>query len=137
MRARLEKPVVLFDGLCRFCDGAVVFVLARDPRGLFRFSPLGSAWARHALSRLPDGPPTADSLVLLDGDRCWIRSDAALRITQELRWPWPLLGVLRLVPRPLRDAAYDLVARNRGRWFGRLASCRLPTPELSARFLER
>ena len=112
------------------------FVLARDRAGLFRFAPLGSPYARDALARLPGGAPAADSIVLLDGERVFLRSDAALRIASRLRWPWPLLGALRILPRPLRDAVYDWVARNRNRWFGRRDACRVPAPAERARFLE-
>lgn len=128
--------MILFDGLCRLCDGAVQFVLDRDRRGLFRFSPLGSSYAQQALGRLAAGGPRADSIVLVDGERVFFRSGAALRIARELAWPWPLLWALLVVPRPLRDAGYDFVARHRYRWFGRLDRCRVPTPELRARFLD-
>ena len=80
--------------------------------------------------------PLPDSIVLIDEGRLFTRSTAALRIARRLRFPWPLLYGLIVVPRPLRDFLYDWVARNRYRWFGKRDSCMLPTPELRARFLE-
>jgi predicted DCC family thiol-disulfide oxidoreductase YuxK len=129
---------ILFDGVCNLCNGFVQFVIRHDSRGHFRFAALQSEAARallgargHAL-----GPATADpdSVVLIDHGRVYTHSDAVLRIAAQLDgWRWLAAG--RVLPRFLRDAAYRLVARHRYRWFGRQASCLLPTPELKARFL--
>ena len=129
------SPVILFDGVCNLCSRAVSFVIARDPQGRFRFAALQSAPARHLLRQ--HGLPTAElsTVVLVDGERTYTKSDAVLRIVRRLSFPWPLLVVGRLVPRPLRDAAYDWVARNRFEWFGRRRTCLVPTAELRARFL--
>jgi predicted DCC family thiol-disulfide oxidoreductase YuxK len=130
-------PVVLFDGVCNLCHGAVRFIIARDPAARFRFaslqSPVGQALLRDHRLGPGLGP---DSLVLVEGGRAYTRSAAVLRIARGLRWPWPAAGALALVPRPLRDAAYDLVARRRYRWFGRQAECPLPTPDLARRFID-
>ena len=127
-------PVILFDGECNLCNGAVAFVARRDPKGRFRFASLQSPVA----SRLLAGAarPLPDSIVLLEKGRVHTRSGAALRIALGLRSLWPLLGVLLLVPWPVRDWVYDWVARRRYRWFGRREACLVPTPELRARFLE-
>ena len=128
-------PVVLFDGTCNLCNGAVQFVVRRDPRGRFRFAPLQSAVAQELLA--PGGGLAAlpDSIVLVHQGRVRTKSGAALAIARGLRWPWPLLTVFWLVPAPLRDFVYDWIARNRHRWFGRRDACMLPTPALRARFL--
>jgi predicted DCC family thiol-disulfide oxidoreductase YuxK len=128
-------PVAFFDGVCNLCNGSVDFLLRHDRRGLLRFAPLqGAAFA--AVAR--DHPELAgtDSFVLQEGGRVHVRSSAALRAAMAMGGPWRLCGVLLLVPRPLRDGVYDFVARRRYRWFGRRESCRLPTPELRARFLD-
>ncbi len=131
-----EGPIILFDGVCNLCDASVRFVIDHDPDARFRFAPLQSQAAAALLARLgraaPSGP---QAVLLLEGGRSWEGSDAALRIARRLRGPWRLAGALAVVPRPLREAAYRLIARNRFRWFGRRAACRLPTPELRARFL--
>jgi len=131
-----EPAVVLFDGECNLCNGAVQFLLRRDPRGRLRFASLQSPAAARRLAGARAPQPLPDSLVLIADGAVHVRSGAALRIAARLRWPWPLLCVLWLVPRPLRDLAYDFVARRRTRWFGRRSSCRVPTPAERGRFLE-
>jgi predicted DCC family thiol-disulfide oxidoreductase YuxK len=128
--------IVLFDGVCNLCNASVRFVLDRDPAGRFRFASLQSEAGRRLLEahRLPTDE-LSTVVVVADG-RAYTRSDAALRIARGLGGGWPALGALRLVPRPLRDAAYGVVARNRYRWFGRKEECMLPTPEQRSRFLE-
>jgi len=131
-----EQAIVLFDGVCNLCRASVRFVLARDPRGRLRFASLQSARARALLA--PHGlPPEAlSSVVLLEGGRAYTRSTALLRIARRLRPPWPLLYAAIVLPRPLRDALYDFVARHRLRWFGRREVCSLPEPAARERFLD-
>jgi predicted DCC family thiol-disulfide oxidoreductase YuxK len=129
------SPVLLFDGVCNLCNGAVRFVIERDPAGLFRFAPLQSERGRELLAGCALPLEGLDTMVLVEGGRCYTRSESALRIAARLSGGWPLLGVLRLVPRPLRDRAYGYLAANRYRWFGKSESCLAPTPELRARFL--
>jgi predicted DCC family thiol-disulfide oxidoreductase YuxK len=126
--------VLLFDGVCTLCNGFVRFVIERDPAGRFQFAPLQSAAARRVLGAAPQ--PLPDSLVLVENGRLFTRSTAALRVARGLRFPWPLAYVFVAVPRPVRDWMYDVVARNRYRWFGRRDACMVPTPKLRARFLD-
>lgn len=134
---RSNAPVVLFDGVCNLCQWSVRFIVRRDRRGVFRFAALQSPAGRALLAghRLADAQ-APDSVVLLEGGRASTGSTAALRIARRLDGAWPLLYALVAVPRPLRDALYRFVARNRYRWFGRQAACMPPTPELRARFLD-
>lgn len=129
-------PLILFDGDCNLCNGAVQFVLRRDARASFRFAALASRAAQQALVGAAVGGPLPDSIVLVQRGRVHVKSAAALAIARQLRFPWPLLTVFWLVPYPLRDLVYDWIARNRYRWFGRRASCLVPTPALRARFLD-
>jgi predicted DCC family thiol-disulfide oxidoreductase YuxK len=130
-----DQPILLFDGVCNLCSGAVRFVIRHDPAGRFRFAALQSETGRRLLARhgLPADAP--DTFVLVEGARCFTRSDAAIEIARRLAGAWRWLRVVALVPRPIRDWAYGIVVRNRYRWFGRSESCMVPTPELAQRFL--
>jgi predicted DCC family thiol-disulfide oxidoreductase YuxK len=131
-----DGPVLLFDGVCNLCNAGVAFIVRRDPRGRFRFAPLQSEVARRLLQAAGvDADDVPDSMIVVEEGRVYDRSAAALRIARALRWPWPALSALWLVPRPVRDWLYRLIARNRYRWFGRRDQCMTPTPELEARFL--
>ncbi len=129
-----DSSVVLFDGVCNLCNNSVQFIITRDRSARFRFAALDSAAARRLIERTGSRSPLPDSIVLVEQGRVYTRSTAALRIARRLPFPWPLLYAAIVVPRPLRDLAYDFVARNRYRWFGKRDSCMMPTPELRARF---
>jgi predicted DCC family thiol-disulfide oxidoreductase YuxK len=123
-------PVIYYDGFCGLCDRFVGFVLARDRMRRYRFAPFSGESAR---GRFGDAEPR--TVILEDSGRIRIRSDAALAIVAGLGGAWKLVQVFRVVPRPIRDWVYDVIARNRFRWFGRRAECRIPTPEERERFL--
>ena len=136
-RDRAGRPVILFDGVCNLCTAAVRFVIERDPAARLSFASLQSDAARRLLEEAGRLESLPDSIVLLDEQGVHTRSDAALRIAAGLRSPWSLAAGLTVVPKALRDRAYDFVARNRYRWFGTRAACLVPTPELQARFLDQ
>ena len=134
---RGEHPLVLFDGTCNLCHGAVQFIIRRDSQARFRFASLQSPAAARLLASLARSEPLPDSMVLLTRDgRVHLHSGAALRIARRLRFPWFLAAVFLVVPPLLRDALYRWIARNRHRWFGRRDACLLPTADLRARFLD-
>ena len=127
-------PIIVFDGHCALCSGWVDFVLARDG-GRFRFlpaqSPLGEALYAHYGFKSGD----YDTNILIEQGRARIKSDGTLAMFVGLGWPWRAMGVFRIIPRAVRDWGYQIIARNRLRWFGRRETCRLPTPNEAARFL--
>ncbi len=127
--------VILFDGECNLCASVVAFLLPRDRRGRFRFAAFQSDAGHRVLAGAGCVFGELSTVVLAEGDRCWTRSDALLRICRLLPFPWPALAGLWLVPRPLRDAAYALIARHRRRWFGRRSTCLLSSPGWEDRFL--
>ncbi|HLK59114.1 MAG TPA: DCC1-like thiol-disulfide oxidoreductase family protein [Chthonomonadaceae bacterium] len=127
--------LVLFDGVCNLCNRSVQFIIRNDPGKRFRFASLQSPAGQEVQQRFHLPPDALDSVLLLENDRLYNRSTAALRIARRLRGLWPLLSVLLLVPRPLRDWAYNLIAKNRYRLFGKRDVCMLPTPELKDRFI--
>jgi predicted DCC family thiol-disulfide oxidoreductase YuxK len=131
-----EHPVILYDGLCVLCSRVVRFVIRHDRAARFRFASVQSGPGRRLLAR--HGLPLEgwDSFVLVEGGAAHLRSDAFLRIVPRLSGPWPVLALGRLIPAALRDRAYDRIARDRYRLFGRRETCLVPTPEVRARFLE-
>ena len=126
--------LIYYDGLCGLCDRFVQFVLRRDRAGRYQFAPLQGSTARERVPSTLD-PQASQTVILEDTGRFRVRSDAALAILAGLGGAWRLAAWLRVIPRPWRDAVYDLVARNRNRWFGRLAECRVPGPAERDRFL--
>jgi predicted DCC family thiol-disulfide oxidoreductase YuxK len=133
----LDAPVILFDGVCNLCNAAVRTVVRYDDAGVFRLAPLQSAVGQELLRR--NGLPTAgfDSFVLVADGEVYTRSTAALRVCRRLSLPWSFLGSFLVVPAPLRDPFYDLVARLRYRVFGKTDECQVPSPEVRERFAER
>lgn len=129
-------PIVLFDGLCTVCDGSVQAILKRDRSGVFRFASLQGRFGQEVLRRT--GLPSSElqTLILLENGRTHLRSTAVLRILHRLGGFWRIFDVFRLIPTPLRDAAYRLFARNRHRLFGRMETCSIPTPEVRSRFID-
>jgi predicted DCC family thiol-disulfide oxidoreductase YuxK len=127
------NPVLFFDGECNLCNSSVQFVIKRDRKKLFRFAALQSEAGRQALTRYPGRVP--DSFVLLYKDRFYVKSDAALLVCRLLGGGMSLLYGFMVVPRFIRNAVYDMVSRNRYRWFGKRNECMIPTPELKSRFL--
>ncbi|MBP2005105.1 thiol-disulfide oxidoreductase DCC family protein [Halobacillus andaensis] len=128
------KRVILFDGECNFCDQSVQFIIKRDPKASFAFASLQSEKGKELL-RKHHAPEDIDSLVLIEHNRCYVQSSAALRICKHLKGAWKLPYVLLLMPKPLRDFVYSILANNRYKWFGKNESCRLPSPEERKRFL--
>jgi predicted DCC family thiol-disulfide oxidoreductase YuxK len=129
--------VVLFDGVCNLCNGAVNFLIDRDRRGELRFAALQSRAAADLLRSAGHAPPAPepDSILFVEGGRVYERSTAVLRIARHLRGAWRLLALFAVVPRPLRDVVYRWIAAHRYAWFGKASVCRVATPELQARFL--
>ena len=130
-----QHRVVLFDGVCKLCNGWARFLIEHDRAALFQLATVQSAEGQ-ALLRWA-GLPTDhfDTMAYLENGRLWVRSSAVLRVVGQLPTPWSWLGGLRLIPRPLRDALYDPIARNRYRLFGRHEQCLLPSADHQRRFL--
>jgi predicted DCC family thiol-disulfide oxidoreductase YuxK len=133
--ANADGPILLFDGVCNLCNGSVQWLIAHDPDARFRFASLQGEAGRALLARHRLPLDAMDTVVLIDGDAYWTRSDAALEAARRIGGAWSLAAVFKLVPRQLRDAVYDWVARNRYARWGKRDECWVPTPELRARFL--
>ena len=131
----IDVKIILFDGICNFCNSSVRFIIERDPSGSFRFASLQSKIGQELL-RKHNIPETTDSFVLIDEHQAFIESTAALKVCSKLVWPWKIFSVFLLIPKPLRDSIYRMVARNRYKWFGIEESCMLPSGNIRDRFLE-
>ncbi|UUI52024.1 thiol-disulfide oxidoreductase DCC family protein [Bacillus velezensis] len=133
--AQLPDRVLLFDGVCNLCNGAVQFIIKRDPAGKISFASLQSDTARELLAS--EGLPTEqfDSMIFIENGRIYKKSAAVLKVSRHLRGAWRLSAVFFAVPRPLRDRAYSFITRRRYKWFGKREACMLPSPEIKNRFL--
>ncbi len=131
-----DGPIVLFDGVCNLCNWSVRFIIRHDQKAHFRFAALQSDTGRRLLEPrgLCSDPP--QSMVLIEGDCCYTQSDAVLRIAKHLGGLWRILAVGYVIPRPLRNRLYALIAGKRYKWFGKKDSCMVPTGETASRFLQ-
>jgi predicted DCC family thiol-disulfide oxidoreductase YuxK len=132
---RIPNPIVLFDGVCNFCSSVVRFAISRDPDGIFRFASLQSDAGQFFLNKFGLSTDDFDSFVLIEGDRFFLRSTAVLRLCKKLKGLWPLVYLLIIIPTPIRDFIYNIVARNRYRWFGKKKECFIPSADIRNRFL--
>ena len=134
------QPIILFDGLCNLCNGAVAWIITRDRARTFRFASLQSRAGQEVIAAAGFVGQLPDSIVLVDAadgkPRLRTRSDATIGIARHLGFPWMLASLALILPRVLRDGLYSWVAANRYRWFGRQSACMVPTPELRSRFLD-
>jgi predicted DCC family thiol-disulfide oxidoreductase YuxK len=130
-----QHDIVLFDGVCNLCNGAILFIIKRDKKDRFRFAPLESDIGKKLLDQHGIDPNKIDSIVLISGDTAFAKAGAALRISRHLSGLWPLLYSLIIIPKFIANIVYDFIARNRYKWFGKKESCMIPTPELKSKFL--
>ena len=131
-----DHPVILFDGVCNLCNSSVQFVIRRDKKGSFRFASLQGRSGQQYLQQYHLPVDDFNSFVLIENNKVYTRSTAALRVARQLGGGWKLLYGFIVIPRFIRDAVYNLVAKNRYRWFGKKEACMIPSPELKARFLD-
>lgn len=130
-----KKYTVIFDGECSFCNDAVNFIIKRDPKALFSFTPLQSKYAATLMEKL-NIPQDTNSLILIKADRYYLRTDAALKIAVELSGPWPLFFLLKFIPREFRDPFYKLFSSNRKKIFTKKRNCPIPPTNIRDRFIE-
>lgn len=130
------RGVVLFDGTCAFCERSVRFIATRDPGGYFLFGASQNPPAQALLAKFGETRESTRSIILVEDGQLYRKSTAVLRIARRLPLPWSLAAVFLLVPRPIRDAAYAVVAAVRHRVAGRSNACEIPPPELRARLID-
>ncbi len=130
----MSDRVVYFDGVCNLCNSSVNFLMKYENGSRLKFSSLQSDHGAKLISEFPF-LAEKDSIVYFDGRNAWVESDAALKLVAFLKWPFQFLRIFWIFPRPIRNWFYRWVARNRYKWFGKRAVCRLPSEEERSRFL--
>jgi len=131
-----DHPILLFDGVCNLCNGAIQFIIPRDSEGTIRFAPLQSDLGETVRESAGLSTDDLETVVLVDDGMAYTKSDAAIRVGERLGGIYRLLSLGRLVPRGLRDRIYDFVAENRYDWFGKKDQCMIPDDDVSDRFIE-
>jgi predicted DCC family thiol-disulfide oxidoreductase YuxK len=131
----MDQPIVLFDGVCNLCNGAVQFIIRHDKKNIFMFASLQSEVGRKILEQYNFPLDELNSFILIENNKAYTRSTGALRVAKKINGLWPLLYGFIIIPKFIRDSIYNWVAGNRYKWFGKKDACMIPTPELKARFL--
>ena len=130
-----SRHIIIFDGICNLCNGAVNFIIKRDLNAVFAFTPIQSDLAGKLMKDHQMINAKFDTFLLIKNGKAHIRTDAALEVAKDLSGAWYLFNVFRIIPAPLRDIFYRLLARNRYRLFGKKDECMVPTKELRERFV--
>jgi predicted DCC family thiol-disulfide oxidoreductase YuxK len=130
-----QHLIILFDGVCNFCNSTVNFVLKKDKKGTIKFAPLQSEVGLKLLQQF--GLPTADmkSFIFIENDKAYTKSTAALKVCKQLKGLWPLVYGFVIIPSFIRDGLYNWIAKNRYKWFGKSDICMVPTPLQKDKFL--
>ena len=136
MNREKDKKIILFDGVCNLCNGAVMFIIRRDGRDQFRFAALQSKPGNRIVNKYGIDTSKTDSVILVEEENYFVKSAAVLKIARNLSGGYPLLYGLMIFPKAIRDWIYDVVANNRYQWFGKRGECMVPTQELKAKFLD-
>ena len=128
--------LILFDGICNLCNSSVQYIIRHDKKGLFKFASLQSETGRQIINRFNLPPGFTDSFILVENNKVFTRSDAALKVARHLKGISKLLYGFIIVPAFIRNGVYDIIAKNRYKWFGRKDSCMIPAPGIESRFLK-
>lgn len=127
--------LILFDGVCNFCNSSVNFIIRRDKKNIFRFASLQSETGQKCLSEYNFSHTEFDTIILIEKGELYTRSTAALRIAKSISGIWKLFYIFIIVPRPIRNYLYDLLSRNRYKWFGKRDACRIPSESEKKKFI--
>ena len=130
-----DKPVILFDGVCNYCNAMVNFFIRKDKKKVFRFATLQSAFGQKILQEHNLPTDVFESFLLLDNGKLYSKSTAGLRLYNKLPWYWKWTQLFWVVPKFFRDWIYGIIAKNRYKWFGKRDTCMVPTAGLRERFI--
>jgi len=131
-----ERPIVLFDGVCNLCNRSVQFIIRKDKKKQFLFASLQGKTGQEVLKRFKLPVDNFNSFLLVEGDHVYTQSTAVLKMLKKLGGGWKLFYAFIIVPKFIRNAVYNWIARNRYKWYGKRDECMVPTPELRERFLD-
>lgn len=131
-----KKPIILFDGVCNFCNAIVNFIIRQDRKNVFLFAALQSESGKKLLEQYHINWQRSDSFVVIENDKAYIKSNATLKLYAKLPWYWGWTQIFWIVPKFIRDWIYSVIARNRYKWFGKKDECMVPSQEVKQRFLQ-
>ena len=136
--AQIESPILLFDGVCNLCIGAVNFIIDQETLKHYKFASLQSEFAQRLLreKKLPSAYREINTIYLFADDQVFQKSAAVFKVVNSLSWNWRWIYLFSFLPSIITDFFYDLIAKNRYLWFGRQEKCKIPSPELAERFLD-
>jgi predicted DCC family thiol-disulfide oxidoreductase YuxK len=130
-----KSGIVLFDGVCNFCNSSVNFIIQHDKKKRYKFAALQSDVGKNISEKFGIDQSKIDSIILVENGNVFVKSSAILRITKHLNYLYPLLFGFIIIPKFIRDGVYDFIARNRYKWFGKKEACMIPNPEIKSRFI--
>ncbi|TMI81069.1 MAG: thiol-disulfide oxidoreductase DCC family protein [Bacteroidetes bacterium] len=130
-----KRPIILFDGVCNFCNGMVNFIIRQDKKNVFLFAALQSESGKKLLEQYHINWQRSDSFVVIENDKAYMKSNAALKLYAKLPWYWKWTQIFWIVPKFIRDWVYNVIARNRYKWFGKEDECMVPSVGVKERFL--
>jgi len=130
-----NHKIILFDGVCNFCNASVNFIIARDKKDIFRFAALQSDPGIELQKKFSLDPKDLSTFILIDGDKYYKKTTAALNVGKSLGFPYNFAYISIIIPPFIRNIAYNIIAKYRYKWFGKKESCRIPTPEEIGKFL--
>lgn len=132
-----NKQLILFDGVCNFCNSSVLKIIKHDKKNRFIFASLQSEVGKKVIHHFSIDTEKVDSIILVESEqKHFIKSSAALKIGKHFNGLWKLLQVFWIIPAPLRNIVYNYIAKNRYKWFGKKDNCMIPTPEIRAKFID-
>jgi predicted DCC family thiol-disulfide oxidoreductase YuxK len=131
-----KSDVILFDGICNFCNSTINFIIKRDKKKLIRFAPLQSDAGQQLLTAFNLSTTEFHSFIYIENGKVFTESTAALRVCKKLTALWPLLYGFIIVPKFIRNGIYKWISKNRYKWFGQKNQCMIPSPEIRNRFLQ-
>ena len=133
---REETGIVLFDGVCNFCNATVRFIIRKERKPELKFASLQSETGQSLLKKYNIEQDKWGSFVLIEDGKAYLRSSAGLRLCGRFKGLWPMMKIFLIVPAFIRDGVYNFISKNRYKWWGKSVSCQIPSPELRNRFIE-